>query len=594
MSQRVNLSRLRVALGFIAILGLTVAIYWPVSHAGFVWVDKIIFHDAAWLRVGDEWKTLIFHNFYDWVNYFRPLVVALFVFEVRAFDAAPMPMHLFSLALHVANTILVGVLAARILGKQANASYWAAAAMLFYGLHPALIEPVVWVSCQFELVVTFFILSSALANATIEKRTLRTFAVTLLFFLAACSKESAAALPLLLFIMDVALEQRKRPKNTTQKELFRAVVAQQWSVYLGILFAGAVYLVVRSVALGFVVQRVNGQPFFSLTHIQEICFLYVNYWRILVWPMNGLGPIHVIDTNTFAYATLNSIVTDCTAAALLLAGIAMAWKRILFGVWILAFSALLLPVLHIIPIGFDESLYHERYAMTAIAAATFLAPLTFATVFSRFDWKTWLAALMFAGWIAIAVLNIRVTLPIWSDEGKLWQWVLRETPDSATAKTHLLSTYLELDDRPRARKLADQMLAEKTPCQMCWVNIAYLAAADRDLARATAALDEAIRQSGPNPSDRFVQAFILATGQVRELQGDLAGAQEAYLDAISMDPKDPQAQMNLALLLASERKFPEAHSAMEKALLLFAPDEREKRWKIFEHAVAAVAPQPES
>jgi hypothetical protein len=131
------------------IICLIAIIYWPTHLAGFVWDDKIFLHDAAWLRYGDNWKHFIFQNFNDWENYFRPLAVALFVAEVRIFDVAPGPMHLVSLGLHMVNTLLVGLLAGKLYAETTSTtkpSLLVYVAMLAFGLHPALIEPVagVW------------------------------------------------------------------------------------------------------------------------------------------------------------------------------------------------------------------------------------------------------------------------------------------------------------------------------------------------------------------------------------------------------------------------------------------------------------------
>ena len=578
--------RFAVGMGLIVILGLITLVYWPVSHAGFVWVDKIIFHDTAWLRVGDDWKRFVFHNFYEWVNYFRPLVVAFFVLEVRVFDVAPEPMHWVSLMIHLANTVLVGALAMRItpITRLRDLSL-AGIVTLFYGLHPALIEPVVWISCQFELIVTFFTLLALLANISIKTIAARTALVSLCFLLAAFSKESAVVLPPLLLILDIWCSQEEQP-GIAWRPLIITTISRQWPVYLCILIVGFIYLLARNASLG-VIAHSNGQiVFFSLAHLQEICSIYLNYWRILLWPMQGLGPIHVVNGNSFATLTWSSFCIDAIATAMWFAGVYLVWKRNIVGLLILCVTLCLIPVLHVIPISFDESLFHERYAMLALAVAAFISPSIFIHYSPQFvGWRLVTVCFVAAFWLAIAVLNIRITLPLWSDETRLWQWVLRDHPDSVTAQSHLFSTYLENDDRVEARRLAEKMLADRIQCQMCMVNIAYLASADGDAGQAVRALDEAKRLAGPQPGTGFIQAYILATGQVREVQKDFSGAEEAYRDASTMEPMDPQPYMNLALLLVREKKIPAARETMEHALLLFAPDEREKRRDVFEKAV---------
>jgi tetratricopeptide (TPR) repeat protein len=582
---------------FSAVLVLTAVVYWPVWHAGFIWVDKICFYDNAWLRHGDEWKHFIFRSFYDWTNYFRPLVVALFVAEVRGFDVAPGPMHLVSLGLHLVNTRLVGMLACRLLesvrGPNRSASL-IGLAMLLYALHPALIEPVVWISCQFELVVNLFILLGLLANVTIRQTVLRAATVASCFFLAACAKESAAVFPLLLVLIDW-IQPGHGNGTAGLWSGAKAQLRRHWLVYACTLAAGLVYLALRHWALGFLVNGAAPEPMFSLVHWQTVAYTYLAYWRILIWPMQGLGPLHVVDTRAFANLSTLSLAIDGAAAAIALVGAYFALKRRPIGILIVAFTLSLLPVLHIVPIEFDESLYHERYAMTAIAMACALLPLVLVTL-PRPVPKSRIAILMagaFASiWLGVAVANIRVTLPLWTDEAKLWLWVLRENPGSVGAMNHLLTTYIERNDRTQAREIGDVMLKEKPPCPMCMINIAHLAFADGDLARAATALNEAGRTVDRVHNKRLTQSYVLASGELHEMQGDTKSAEEAYRDAITLEPMDPDARMNLALLLARQQRTPEAQQAFAQALPLFAPDERPAAQRYFEQTLAHAAATP--
>src|ERR1700754_473078 len=98
----------------LAVLAVIALLYSPVRHAGFVWDDLLDFQQMPWLRTGDQWKQIIFRGFNDWAYYFRPLIVAFFTLQIRLFDVAPGPMHLVSLAMHLLNTFIVGLLALRL------------------------------------------------------------------------------------------------------------------------------------------------------------------------------------------------------------------------------------------------------------------------------------------------------------------------------------------------------------------------------------------------------------------------------------------------------------------------------------------------
>src|SRR5262249_53385997 len=155
--------------------------------------------------------------------------------------------------------------------------------MLFYGLHPALIEPVVWISAQFDLLVTFFTLASVLLNRTLRSLWIRALAVAFCFFLAACAKESAITIPLLLLLFDWMGVDAGHPRDWTGQ--LRALFQRQWPVYASILTAGACYLALRYWALGMLVHPITREPMLSLERWQTISFTYLTYWRILAWPM---------------------------------------------------------------------------------------------------------------------------------------------------------------------------------------------------------------------------------------------------------------------------------------------------------------------
>jgi tetratricopeptide (TPR) repeat protein len=250
----------------------------------------------------------------------------------------------------------------------------------------------------------------------------------------------------------------------------------------------------------------------------------------------------------------------------------------------------LLPVLHILPVQFDPSLYHERYLMPGLALALTLLPRMIATISlpsARLRPATIAGVAAGMLWLGIAVINIRVTLPLWSNETKLWQWQAAKDQESTYAKVNLLALATSHSDRISARKLADELLAGKEPCFVCMIDVAALAMEDGDLARAKEALDRAQDAIPTIPQPRLLQSFVLATARLRELEHDSEGAAEAYHDAIGMGPLEPMAHMGFALFLARQGKITEARAMMDETLPLWPPDLREKSRQEFERTLAA-------
>jgi len=579
-------TRLRAVdlLMFAAILVCVALVYLPVGQAQFIWDDKIAFHDAAWLRHGDDWWQYLRRGFSGWVNYFRPLVVALFTLQVRLFDVAPAPMHYVSLGLHLLNTLLVGLLALRLYPsprRGAAAHFATAAATLLYGLHPALVEPVVWISCQYELVVTLFVLLGMHANARLAQPLLRAATVGACFFLAACAKESAVALPALLLLQDCAAQ----GNVSTWRGVGANVWRRQKFVYLGLVLAGIAYLALRHAALGYLVSPIGNESLWSFARLQKIAYTYVAYWRLALWPMAGLSPIHVVDEHWFQAASPASLAYDIAAATIALSGAYAFYRRHLAGVAILSFSAALFAVLNIVPVTFVESVFHERYLMTALGVICAWLP----AALSGLRWRPLGSAIALGTvvvWLGLALLNIRVTLPLWSDELSLWQWALRNDPQSIVAKDHLLTEYMARGDNVRARALAGALLAEHAPCPNCILNAAYVALADGDAQRAAVALQGLQQGTALAYDARLLHGFILASGELSELQNDPAAAESAYRDAIASDPNDPSPYMRLALLLYRLGRGTEAQTTAASAVSLYAPDERERQRAILQQAAA--------
>lgn len=566
---------------WLLILAVVLVVYWPVRHAGFVWDDTILFHDSAAMRHGDSWLKFLLGALTGYVNYFRPVVAAFFVLQLDLFDVEPGPMHLVSLALHLCNTMLVGLFVARLGATRAKSLLPVAAGMLFYGLHPALVESVVWIECQNELAVTFFALITLLANAAIVPNGWRAVAVGIFFFLAACAKESAIAVPLLIVLFDTF--GRVWKLGMSWREALRDVLRSQVGVYGAVLAAGIVYVVLRTHALGFSVAYNAAQPFFSILHFQKICFTLFSYARLAVWPMTGLSPLHVVDNAYFATFSWELMADDVAVVVVMVIGAAMFARGRPLGALILSFAAGLLAVSNVIPVPFVESVYHERYLTLPLAVGTAWCSVVLVGCSQRWRLSRVVCCLALSFWLVMAAVNVRATTPLWSDEYSLWTWAAKTSPQSLIVRDHLLSTYLSREDYAHARSLARQLVDEPTFCPTCMVNTAFLALHDGDEELAEKAMQRLERENrflGRDPV--LLHDYILVTGELRELKKNYTGAEEAYRDAMATDPEDPDAPMQLAALLIHQGRFDEGEKIGQLALQLYAPDERPRRQQVLD------------
>ena len=187
-------------------------IYLPALHYDLVWDDGIFLRDMPTYRDSELWLSALFRPFVLSPNYFRPLALLTFAAELRLGGLNPTLFHLSNLLLHALNATLLTLLAIQLTSKRANAQTsqrpdaLALGGGLLYGLHPALVEGVAFISSRFDLLTTTFLLLALLADVTLRGRRARPILVGLAFLLAALSKEMALAFVLVLPLWHLARE----------------------------------------------------------------------------------------------------------------------------------------------------------------------------------------------------------------------------------------------------------------------------------------------------------------------------------------------------------------------------------------------------
>lgn len=557
--------------------------YWPAADAQFVYTDILDFQKMAWLRHGNDWHQLLFRRFNDWINYFRPLGVALFTLEVRLFDSQPGPMHLVSLLIHLFNVLLVGILAKQTCDRSFHSSQhiWVVAVpMLFYGLHPLLVEPVVWIGCQFELTATLFMLLGWIANLGIVAPILRAISVATCFFLAACSKESALAFPFILVVFHWFTLAEPHTRKPAQ---LRMLLTRNWATYLAILLAGGGYLALRHWALGTFIPNSGAHTLPLWARLQETSFLYLRYWQMFFWPTVGMGPMHPEPTQPFLGFGAAIVLQDIGAASILLTAVLFALRRFYVGGLVLCATLALLPVLHIIDANFDVSMYHERYAMTALAVACAWLPAALLQIPARFH-----RTLAFAGmlaltlWSALSIATIRVTVPLWSTQLKLWQWALETNPNYVFVKDQLIDAYVDEGDDASAWKLITEVVNNKEQCINCMLNAAILSVRESNPQRASFFLQKIKDIPGLYASITSHRIYLTTVGQTELLEGHLTAAEAAARAAMTLDNLDPSPQFLLAVALALEGRITEAQQVETRAIALLPPADQPAQRRAFD------------
>ena len=216
-------------------------------------------------------------------DYLRPLPIGIWrlLIELSGATAIPVVLHALNIGLHGVNAWLTGILATR-LGLDSRVAVLAG---LLFLVFPASVEPVVWASGVFDVLLVTLILAAGIAVTSATNRNAQTIAVAILTIAALATKETAVVLPALLTIAAYA------SPNVT---LTRAAIPIAASIVLV-----GLYVVVRVAAgfgtappsgefTGYAAKELFSRPFGGLGlpfHIEVLsAHRWIPYALALFWP----------------------------------------------------------------------------------------------------------------------------------------------------------------------------------------------------------------------------------------------------------------------------------------------------------------------
>ena len=322
----------------------------PTLKNGFVnWDDEYYVVSNALLR-GPQWIGIFTRPV---VSNYHPLTVLSLAANYAISGAEPWSYLLFSLLLHLANTVLVFWFAWLLSDKKGWVALFTA---LLFGIHPMHVESVAWISERKDVLYTLFFLLSLIAywKYLQTDRSAAYWACFLLFACSLLSKPAAIVLPLVLLLLDYWKE---RPFT-------RRVVLEKIPFFLvGGLFA-VVTLKLQSVTA---MSSLDLYPFWVRLFFASYAIMVYFAWFFVPYPLSAFHPFPLPDHLGW---------TVYLSPIFLLALIFLIWhfrknRVVVFG--LLFFLVNILLVLQLVPIGF--TIVSERYTYVPYIGLAFLVAM---------------------------------------------------------------------------------------------------------------------------------------------------------------------------------------------------------------------------
>ncbi len=490
----------------------------------------------------------------------HPLTSLSHLLDVEFFGLEPRGHHAVSLALHVANALLVLIVLARLSGEWWRSAFVAA----LFALHPLRVESVAWVSERKDVLCAFFILLALGAHRLRQERPTRArgAAVLALSALALLSKPMAVTLPFVIVLLEVSPIAGRPARDGASDPLgvaIRRAIARWWPLFV---------LSAASAVVTFLVQRSSGAVM-SVEHVplgHRVPNALLSYWRYIgqtLWP-SGLTVFYPYPR---APRPALALIAGIGLALVTWAALRQRRRPHLPAGW-LWFAGMLVPVIGLVQVGGQA--HADRYTYLPTIGLLIVIVWGAAELAERLPaGRPVLVGAAFAVLAALSVATAR-QVGLWKDTRTLFTHALAVTRDNSVA--HL--------------NMGDVLLREG--------NVEAAIPHFREAVRLAPRLAEPYNKLGAalgarGQNEEAIDLFrrALELGETAELRhnlgfalGRLARTEEAipeYMAALRLDPDHVLSLVHLGEAFRAEGKISESEGLLRRAVETAPADPEARR-----------------
>lgn len=419
----------------IVALLITAAVYTQTAAFDFAYDDFMqIVHNPgiqSWPLTLKYFSSQVWAQVGGLSYYYRPA----FMFWLRAnyalFGRDAMLWHLSAIALHLLSCLLLYFFIKRLTGDR----WISTLAMLLFGLHPAHVEAVAWISGATETMMAVLLLGSLLCyqkqlDSNGSKPGWQAASLLLAAF-AVFTKETAVVLPALIFSYDWIFHRLDGQWQTRLSNATRAAIPY------AVISVG--FLALRKFALGRVTPPRTADSLLSvLLAWPQVIFFYTAH-AFLPVRMSAFYKLLIV-TQPGLWNFFVPFLLLVVAAAFLVYGSRRSPVFMFFAIWC---SVLLVPLL-VLTLSYNLENVHDRYLYLPTAAVCVLLAALVSRLKESGRIKAALGALIVIGSV-YAAITIQES-QYWENDTTLGQHALEVSPGNALASQLLGNAYIR-DER---------------------------------------------------------------------------------------------------------------------------------------------------
>ncbi len=449
--------------------------------------------------------------------------------------------HLSSIACQVVATCLVF----RVVRQLAEDRALAFVAALIFGLHPAHIENVAWISGVTDPLMACFVLGSFSVFLSFRQSggAWRVALSLVLFALGLLTKETAIVLPLLILAFVTLVNKRETSAASAASERYALLTANETPALqclrpsLRALLGGFGIVVVTYLAARF--HALRGWSHSTITLGWKDVFLTWPavlwfYVKHLVWPV-GLSEFYSLDyVSHFNAATvlapLGLLLVVAVITVLALSLIRDRSEKSLAQFALVLMAVPLLPVLDLRSLTAGD-IVHDRYLYLPSVGFALLLALVIRQLARRFAQSRYVFAVTTGGLgLALAVATISQQMQ-WASDILLYSRGLVSAPANLTVRDNLANALFDANQPGRAIPLYLEVLSRNPGFWRSNYNLGVAYYKTGNFNGAEEYLKRAIRLD-PGDSDQYIY-LALTELQLRNLDAAVENARRA----IALNPR---------------------------------------------------------
>jgi protein O-mannosyl-transferase len=475
-------------------------------------------------------------------QYYRPIFMLWMRLNQALFGFHPFGWHLVSVAMHVLATFFVFRLARRLTGRN----HIAIIAAAIFGLHPAHVETVAWVSGATDSLLAILLIPSLLffLNWRENRPNARAWCL-LLYALALFSKETAVLTMPFVFVYCWLYP---RDQNSS-------LLGRFWKALLPTLPFVAItlfYFYLRILVLHALLYELH--PLSLRTHLLTVPSILWFYIRILVWPV-GLSAFY--HTPYITQPTFSQFWLPLAGVILVAVAIFYWWWKTRDREIVVAAALLVFPLLPLMKftVFIEGEIAHDRYLYLPSIGFAILMAKAISGIAARFaaGHKALRAELVTTAVVSVTLLGLTIwQSQFWANNLVLYYRGLEIAPQNLLVVNNLANEFEHRKMYPQAISEYFKVLERDPNFYLANYNLGYVFYETGDYKQGAHFLKRAAALDNTDAGTFYYIAICnMKLGEVKE-------AEENLRRAINVDPRLVGPRYKLGELLKQQGRNAEA------------------------------------